>query len=54
MADETSEQQQTTNDRKRILLVDDDPEIVETMRTRPGMAPAEPADPHPRNHDHRQ
>jgi DNA-binding response OmpR family regulator len=33
MADETSEQQQTTNGRKRILLVDDDPEIVETMRT---------------------
>ena len=33
MADEKIEDQQTTDDRKRILLVDDDPEIVESMRT---------------------
>jgi DNA-binding response OmpR family regulator len=33
MADEKTEDQQTTDDRKRILLVDDDPEIVESMRT---------------------
>ena len=32
MADEKTEDEQTTNDRKRILLVDDDPEIVESMR----------------------
>jgi len=33
MADENIEDQQTTGDRKRILLVDDDHEIVESMRT---------------------
>ena len=33
MADEKIQEQQTTNDRKRILLVDDDTEIVETIRT---------------------
>ena len=33
MADEKIEDQQTTGDRKRILVVDDDHEIVESMRT---------------------
>jgi DNA-binding response OmpR family regulator len=33
MADEKPEEEQTTEDGKRILLVDDDAEIVETMRT---------------------
>ena len=32
MADEKIEQPQTPNDRKRILLVDDDTEIVESLR----------------------
>jgi DNA-binding response OmpR family regulator len=33
MADDKSQDEQTNNDRKRILLVDDDTEIVESMRT---------------------
>jgi DNA-binding response OmpR family regulator len=33
MADENIQEEQTTSDRKRILVVDDDPEIVESMRT---------------------
>ena len=32
MTDEKTEDEQTTNDNKRILLVDDDTEIVESMR----------------------
>ena len=30
--DEKTEDEQTTDDRRRILLVDDDPEIIESMR----------------------
>ena len=33
MAEEKTADQQTSDQRKRILLVDDDPEIVESMRT---------------------